>query len=103
QTGNKPEAVRPARHYDWDPVPFRERLQETERRISRRLVLPLIDAVDKQNQALVVIRLSHQRYEVGLILPTEPSFNRVNERALILVSGDELGPKREGNPYRKKV
>ena len=99
----QPVAVRAARHDDGIGVPLGEGLQKAERRICGGFVLPFVDAIDKEKQALIVIRFSHRGDQVKLVLPAKPSLDRVDERALILIRRDELGPKGKRNPYRQII
>src|SRR5580704_6071869 len=103
ETRYQPKAVRTARHNYRNLMPFGKRLKEAECRISRRLVGPFIDAIDEQKQTLVLIGFSYERYDGRLVLAAEPSFDCLNQRALIASCGDEFGPESEGNPHRQKV
>ena len=69
----QPVAVRAARHDDGIGVPLGEGLQKAERRICGGFVLPFVDAIDKEKQALIVIRFSYKGDQVRLVLPAKPS------------------------------
>ena len=65
--------MRAARHDNGIGVPLREGLKKAEHRICGGFVLPFVDTVDKEKQALIVRRFAYKGNQIRLVLPAKPS------------------------------